>query len=558
MAEVEYAKANYNEAYSLFKKAIQNGDTRGEPGFFLGLIVETKRKYRESVEYFKDALQRPLPKKYKKVALWKVILYLKQTRNYPETLDYAQQLKEIIGENRKLNEIIEEAELNVSPVYIEGQKILSEAIALESKFLKDKNDPNFWEKHQTKIIEVANIYEILSNMDERYRKYLWKSAYYHEHTYQFDNALRNYQSILEFEPENIRATYKIGVIYKKQMEYRKAEVYLKEVYKKENSKPILNFYTAINLSQIYYFLRNFSLSNKFAKSALGKRYRKYRNRSQKNLLSLLLCNTNAPMKVILGETDAKKLKRLINVNKTCSYLSNRWQKLTDIVTQKAKIEYILSRLLYAKQNHLNYLVSQKTEYFKEAEENYILTFLSEEIDPVVEERVVIDETNSSSLKDVVDTTDEKPIELISHIVYEEELQDWPFAELGTLSSFLYQKRLYSPLYNILFRYDYILESEDQFHRWLADSSFQEEKYLTSTKAYLKIKDRSLSEEKKLLLGYSFLERWHDLGLEINSYLNGDKEDKAELISFIRSEPDLEAFRNQGEYKKLIKKFRAKR
>ena len=557
-AEIEYAKANYDKAYSLFKKAIQSGDTKGEPRFFLGLIVETRRKYRESIEYFRDALQRSLPKKYRTVALWKVILYLKQTRNYPDALDYAQQLNKIIGANRKLNEIIEEAELNVSPVYIEGQKILREAIALETEFLKDKAHQNFWEKHQPKIIEVANIYEILSNMDERYRKYLWKSAYYYENTYQFENALRNYQSILKFDPDNIGATYKIGIIYKKQMKYQDAEVYLKKVYKKENSKPIMNFYTAINLSQIYYFLKTFSLSNEFARFALGKEYSKYRSQSQKSLLRLLLCNTNTPLQVILTETNLKKLKSLRKMDKTCFSPANRWQKLGDMVTRKTQIEYILSRLLYAKQNHLNYLVSGEIKYFEAVEDNYILAFLSEEIDTVAGENMVVEETNSSIPKKAAKIAHEKSTGFITHIIYQEELQDWPLAELGALASYLYQKRSYSTLYNILSKYDYILESEDQFHRWLAHASFQEEEYHTSTKAYLQIRERSLSEEKKLLLGYSFLEKWYDLGLQINSYLDSAKEDKAELISFVNSEPALESFRNQGAYKDLIKKFQAKK
>ena len=379
-AEIEYAKANYDEAYRLFREAIQKGDTTGKPRFFLGLIVETRRQYKESIGYFKEALQRSLDKKYAKVALWKVILYMHQVADRDQLFEYASQLRKIIGENKKLNEIVQDAEANAVPVHREAQKLLNEASSLEAAFLKDKNKKNFWQDHESKILETASIYEAVYRVDTRYGNYLWRSAYYYENTNQFEDALKNYQSILAFSPNNARVKYKIGIIYKKQMKYQLAEKYLHEVYKQRNLKPILNFYTAINLSQIYYFFKDFPRSNRFARKALSKRYRKHRNQSQNNLLHLLSCNTDTPLKKILAKKNPRRLRSLIRNNKSCSWLLNRWKKLMPALTaqksadhidrayeieiEKTQIEYILSRLLKAKQSHLDHLLSKKNRSFE--------------------------------------------------------------------------------------------------------------------------------------------------------------------------------------------------
>ena len=550
-AQVEYAKANYEKAYHLFREAIQKGDATGEPRFFLGLIVEAWRRYRESIDYFKKALQRSLDKKYKKVALWKTILYMEQVADHAQLLEYADRLKKIIGDNRKLNEIIQNSEFKISPTHIEARRLLNEAFHLEASFSKDKKEKNFWQDHESKILEIASIYKTVSGMDERYRNYLWKSAYYYENTNQFEDAFRDYQSILAFSPDNARAKYKIGIIYKKQMRYQDAEGYLLEVYKQKRLESILNFYTAINLSQIYYSLRDFPRSNQFAKVALAKRYRKHRSSSQNNLLRLLSCNTRIPLKKILLKKKLKDIQSLRRSNIPCSRLLKRWKKLTKIKTEIAQIEYVLSRLLNAKQNHLNYLVSKKINYLKRAEKNYTLAFLPERMYHIGDSHAP-----GSDLKKVNSKSSESPNELVSKVRDENtfKIQDWLSAELSELASFLYGRRSYSLLYDLLIKYRPRLELEEQFNRWLAISSFQEKEYEISTRVYLQIMDRSLAEEKNLLLGYSFLKKWSDLRSEVNSYVNSFEDKKSDLISFIRSNPAFEAFRNENEYEDLIEEL----
>ena len=66
--EQAYAKANYDTALKIFKKSIQQGDMTGFPRFFIGIILETKRKYRESIKYYIEAVELPLEKQYQKAA----------------------------------------------------------------------------------------------------------------------------------------------------------------------------------------------------------------------------------------------------------------------------------------------------------------------------------------------------------------------------------------------------------------------------------------------------------------------------------------------------------
>ena len=169
---------------------------------------------------------------------------------------------------------------------------------------------------------------------------------------------------------------------------------------------------------------------------------------------------------------------------------------------------------------------------KSAEKNYVLTFLPEWTYQI-----------GGGHMDRDDPKDEL------------KMQDWPFAELGGLASFLYQRERYLSLYDLLFKYRSRLEAEKRFNHWLAASSFQKKEYKISTNAYLQITDRNLAEEKKLLLGYSFLEKWYDLKSEIHSYIHSFQEKKTDLISFINSEPAFEAFRDEDEYEDLMEELK---
>ena len=67
--EKQYAKANYNKAFQLFQEAVKEGDTSGEPHFFMGLILETRRNYKKSVEHYIEAIKKILIKNIKSSSL---------------------------------------------------------------------------------------------------------------------------------------------------------------------------------------------------------------------------------------------------------------------------------------------------------------------------------------------------------------------------------------------------------------------------------------------------------------------------------------------------------
>ena len=68
LGEKAFSRGAHDTAKKHFEQAIENGDESGDPRFYIGLILEARRQYAESIPYFRAAAERPMQKKFRKAA----------------------------------------------------------------------------------------------------------------------------------------------------------------------------------------------------------------------------------------------------------------------------------------------------------------------------------------------------------------------------------------------------------------------------------------------------------------------------------------------------------
>ena len=537
LAEKEYAKARYDKALKLFQKSIEKGDETGAPPFFIGLILETRREYRESIPYYIEAVSRPLKKQYKKAALWKIVLYFRQTGSYAQLLEYSEVLQNLVGPNKRLEEIIENAELNATPVHREARRIFKEVNDLEAGFLPDKKQPSFWQDHAYQIENAARLYEYLSGLHERYQNFAWKAANYYENLEIFNDAVRVYRWIASIANSQ-KANYKIGVLLKKQKKYTDAEGYLVNVIHSDEANKILKYYAYISLAQSHYGAHNFTKAKEGAENALARSFKKIQKPHQRNILYLLKCNTSLQIPEITKSSEDKKvLHDLSRMFKPCySFITKKkfFHKSKDhnMIT--------LSNLVRGKWFHLLSLTSENKskEYSELAFQYYITSFADNEVieEPIKEEEQEILDDERSGI-----------------IIYEEPIRpkkkrfkrsDWCLGELNTMVSLLFTSQKHEALKQFLLEYEEKLKGDPNYPIWLADSFFYTEDYAQAYQAYQKLPNRSFEFEKKLLLSYAHLQKWEDLKSEFKKYIYTSMESKEKMVSFLNSQAEFLKLREE--------------
>lgn len=248
-----YAKARYDTALSYFKKAIENGTEKGTAYFFAGSILEAERKYGESIRYFEAAIDRPLKSKFKKAALWKIILYYRRVKNYEKALPYVEQLEKAGVRHRTLEKVKAEAEVYLTPEKKEARVMIAKAAELEELLKENRKGekaPVYYREHADVTAQIIGYLKKAYEKDNSLLKLHWKIAYYSEKTGNLEDA-RNSYMLLNNESGDLRALYKVGVIEKKLKNYETAVSHLKYVANKNTEKNRLAYYTDLNLAQSY-------------------------------------------------------------------------------------------------------------------------------------------------------------------------------------------------------------------------------------------------------------------------------------------------------------------
>lgn len=288
LGEKAYSRGAYDAAKAHFEQAIDNGDETGDPRLYIGLILEARRQYAESLPYFRAAAERPMQKKFKKVAYWKLAILYRQAKLYPESLRYVERLEDI-GEKSDLFEKIRmEAEGHPGGSGTKGYADVRKATTLEKQY-KEKSaagvDP-------AELVEIADAiisaYSAAIGADPRWREYRWKIALYHEKSKRQSDAEQVYVQIWE-DTHDPGAAYKLGYFAKKRKEYNKALKYFGGALENPPEDLQMRFYIHYNAAQAHYALGNYAEALAHAKPA--RRYSNELELKKKTMQSLrrLVC-----------------------------------------------------------------------------------------------------------------------------------------------------------------------------------------------------------------------------------------------------------------------------
>ncbi|GAB4422932.1 MAG: hypothetical protein OHK0011_02440 [Turneriella sp.] len=286
LGEKAYSRGAYDTARQYFEQAIENGDETGDPRLYIGLILEARRQYAESIPYFRAAAERPMQRKFKKVAYWKLVILYRQAKLYPESLRYVERLEEMGEKSELFDKIRGEAEGYQGIAGgrdLKGYADIRKASALEKVFRERlAKGANLAEVSDPAQAAIAAYNQAISQ-DARWKEYRWKIAGIYEKLKQPEEAEAVYRLIWD-ESGDTSAAYKLGFIARRKGEYRKALKFFGAALEKPIEDPQLKFYIRYNAAQSHYALGNFKDS--YAHSRLARRLSGDLELSKKTLLGL--------------------------------------------------------------------------------------------------------------------------------------------------------------------------------------------------------------------------------------------------------------------------------
>ncbi len=286
LGEKAYSRGAYDTARQYFEQAIEKGDETGDPRLYIGLILESRRQYAESIPYFRAAAERPMQKKFKKVAYWKLVILYRQAKLYPEALRYVERLEEMGEKSELFDKIRGEAESYrglAGGRDLKGYAEIRRAMALEKEFRERlARGASLEEVSETAQAAIA-AYKLAISQDERWKEYRWKVAGIHEKLRQPVEAQAVYRLIWD-ESGDSSAAYKLGFIARRKGEYEAALKYFGAALEKQIEDPQLKFYIRYNAAQAHYALGNFKES--FAHSRQARRLSGDLELSKKTMLGL--------------------------------------------------------------------------------------------------------------------------------------------------------------------------------------------------------------------------------------------------------------------------------
>ena len=263
-----YSQGRYDEAISMFNEALNKGETRGEPDFYIGSIYESRKQYEKSIPYFQNAVKRELLPEFREATLWKLIILLQKQENYSEMIQYIDQIEDLGIKHENLKKFREEAEVNLSPEKIKARGLMKEAKKIISDWESGNRNENFWsaDGNEDEKKSVLEKYTEAVNLDEALFSMYWDIADHYEKMGNQKKASLIYEKITA-KNNDPKAYYKIGMILRKNGEFPSArDNYLNAVKYLDENNPI-KYFLYINLSQVLYAMDDFENGIQFSKKA---------------------------------------------------------------------------------------------------------------------------------------------------------------------------------------------------------------------------------------------------------------------------------------------------
>lgn len=270
LGEKAYSKGSFDTARKHFQEAIDNGDETGDPHLYIGLILESRRQYAESISHFRAAAEKPMQKKFKKVAYWKMVILCRQAKMYGESLRYVDRLQDM-GEKSELFEKIRYEAGNYSgpgpkTAAQKNNAHLRKAAALETELRERQDKGDDADELADLMRSIIDVYKQAIAEDSKLKEYRWKVAQYHEKLKEPREAQAVYKTIWEDSGEP-SAAFKLGAAARRQGDYSGSLKYFAAALEKPIEDPQLKFYIRLNAAQAHYGLGHYPESFAHAKIA---------------------------------------------------------------------------------------------------------------------------------------------------------------------------------------------------------------------------------------------------------------------------------------------------
>jgi tetratricopeptide (TPR) repeat protein len=266
LGEKAYSRGSYDAARKHFQDAIEQGDESGDPRLYIGLILESHRQYAESIPYFRAAADRPMQKKFKKVAYWKLVILYRQARQYPEALRYVERLEEIGEKSDIFEKIRDEAGSYSGGGALRGYAEIKRAGQLEKELAERQAKKESLEDMKELVDSIISTYQQAIVEDGRWADYRWKIASYQEKLKYRAAAQATYARIWD-ESADPGAAYKLGIFARKSGDYQKSLKYFAAALEKPIEDPQLKFYIRLNAARAHYGLGHYADSYTHARVA---------------------------------------------------------------------------------------------------------------------------------------------------------------------------------------------------------------------------------------------------------------------------------------------------
>lgn len=266
LGEKAYSRGSHEAAKKYFEQAIENGDETGDPRFYIGLIFEARRQYAESIPYYRAAAERPMHKKFKKAAYWKLVILCRQAKLYGEALRAVERLEEMGEKSETFEKVRYEAENYQGRREFKGYDSVRKATALEKELNERIANGDKPEEAADLIERIIASYKQAIAQDARWKDYRWKIARYYEKLKRTGEAGEAYQQIWE-DGGDAGAAYKLGYFARRKGDYRGALKYFAAALEKEIEDPQLKFYVRYNAAQANYGLGKYTEAFAHAKAA---------------------------------------------------------------------------------------------------------------------------------------------------------------------------------------------------------------------------------------------------------------------------------------------------
>lgn len=266
LGEKAYSRGSHEAAKKYFLQAIENGDETGDPRFYIGLILEARREYAESIPYYRAAAERPMQKKFKKAAYWKLVILCRQAKLYGEALRAVERLEEMGEKSETFDKVRYEAENYQGRREYKGYDSIRKATALEKEYNERIANGDKPEDAAELIERIIASYRQAISQDSRWKDYRWKIARYYEKLKWNKEAADAYRQIWE-EGADAGAAYKLGYFARRSGDYRGALKYFAAALEKEIEDPQLKFYLRYNAAQANYGLGRYPEAFAHSKAA---------------------------------------------------------------------------------------------------------------------------------------------------------------------------------------------------------------------------------------------------------------------------------------------------